>query len=116
LEAREVELEAQKVELETRKVFGKTWKVTFMALKVDPETFPKTFMTFWTVVEDFPAFSEVESSPTEDAGPTAGRVVIPAEVRKQLGLATGTELEMVIEGFAIRLVRPKPSKEGLEEA
>jgi AbrB family looped-hinge helix DNA binding protein len=35
----------------------------------------------------------------------AGRVVIPAEVRKRLGLAAGTELEMVIEGFAIRLVR-----------
>jgi len=29
----------------------------------------------------------------------------PAEVRKRLGLAAGTELEMVIEGFAIRLVR-----------
>lgn len=35
----------------------------------------------------------------------AGRVVIPAEVRKRLGLIAGTELEMVIEGFAIRLVR-----------
>ena len=35
----------------------------------------------------------------------AGRVVIPAEVRKQLGLAAGTELEMKIEGFTIRLVR-----------
>ncbi|HYN19660.1 MAG TPA: AbrB/MazE/SpoVT family DNA-binding domain-containing protein [Thermoanaerobaculia bacterium] len=35
----------------------------------------------------------------------AGRVVIPAEVRKRLGLTAGTELEMVIEGFAIRLVR-----------
>ena len=35
----------------------------------------------------------------------AGRVVIPAEVRKRLRLAAGTELEMVIEGFAIRLVR-----------
>jgi AbrB family looped-hinge helix DNA binding protein len=35
----------------------------------------------------------------------AGRVVIPSEVRKRLGLAAGTELEMVIEGFAIRLVR-----------
>lgn len=35
----------------------------------------------------------------------AGRVVIPAEVRKRLGLAAGTELEMVVEGFAIRLVR-----------
>jgi AbrB family looped-hinge helix DNA binding protein len=35
----------------------------------------------------------------------AGRVIIPAEVRKRLGFAAGTELEMVIEGFAIRLVR-----------
>ena len=35
----------------------------------------------------------------------AGRVVIPAEVRKRLGLTAGTELEMVIEGFALRLVR-----------
>jgi antitoxin PrlF len=35
----------------------------------------------------------------------AGRVVIPAEVRKRLGLTAGTELELVIEGFAIRLVR-----------
>jgi antitoxin PrlF len=46
----------------------------------------------------------------------AGRVVIPAEVRKRLGLTAGTELEMVIEGFAIRLVRavagPKLVKRG----
>jgi antitoxin PrlF len=35
----------------------------------------------------------------------AGRVVIPAEVRKRLGLTAGAELEMVIEGFSIRLVR-----------
>ncbi len=35
----------------------------------------------------------------------AGRVVIPAEVRKRLGFTAGTELEMVIEGFALRLVR-----------
>ncbi len=35
----------------------------------------------------------------------AGRVVIPAEVRKRLGLAAGTELELAIEGFSIRLVR-----------
>jgi antitoxin PrlF len=35
----------------------------------------------------------------------AGRVVIPAEVRRRLGLTAGTELEMVIEGFALRLVR-----------
>jgi antitoxin PrlF len=38
----------------------------------------------------------------------AGRVVIPAEVRKRLGLTTGTEMEMVVEGFAIRLVRSVP--------
>ncbi len=35
----------------------------------------------------------------------AGRVIIPAEVRKRLGLTAGSELEMIIEGFAIRLVR-----------
>jgi AbrB family looped-hinge helix DNA binding protein len=35
----------------------------------------------------------------------AGRVIIPPEVRKRLGFTAGTELEMVIEGFAIRLVR-----------
>jgi antitoxin PrlF len=35
----------------------------------------------------------------------AGRVVIPAQVRKRLGLTAGAELELVIEGFAIRLAR-----------
>jgi len=35
----------------------------------------------------------------------AGRVVIPSEVRKRLGLSAGTEIEVVIEGFAVRLVR-----------
>jgi len=35
----------------------------------------------------------------------AGRVVIPSEVRKRLGLSAGTEVEVVIEGFAVRLVR-----------
>lgn len=35
----------------------------------------------------------------------AGRVVIPAEVRKRLGLTAGTKLELVIEGYALRLVR-----------
>lgn len=35
----------------------------------------------------------------------AGRVVIPAEVRKRLGLTAGTELEVIIEGSALRLVR-----------
>lgn len=32
-------------------------------------------------------------------------MVIPAEVRKRLGFTAGTELEMVIEGFALCLVR-----------
>lgn len=41
----------------------------------------------------------------------AGRVVIPADVRKRLGLNPGTELEMMIEGFAIRLVRAVPGPE-----
>jgi AbrB family looped-hinge helix DNA binding protein len=35
----------------------------------------------------------------------AGRVIIPAEVRKRLGLAAGMELELAIEGFSIRLAR-----------
>lgn len=41
----------------------------------------------------------------------AGRVVIPAELRKRLGLTAGTELEMVVDGFAIRLVRSVPGPE-----
>jgi antitoxin PrlF len=35
----------------------------------------------------------------------SGRVVIPAEVRKRLGLTPGTELNLVIEGRALRLIR-----------
>jgi antitoxin PrlF len=35
----------------------------------------------------------------------AGRVIIPADVRKRLGFTAGTELELLIEGFGIRLVR-----------
>jgi AbrB family looped-hinge helix DNA binding protein len=35
----------------------------------------------------------------------AGRVVIPAEIRKRLGLTAGAALEMMVEGFSIRLVR-----------
>ena len=38
----------------------------------------------------------------------AGRVVIPVEVRKRLGLTAGAELKMVVEGFSIRLVRAVP--------
>jgi bifunctional DNA-binding transcriptional regulator/antitoxin component of YhaV-PrlF toxin-antitoxin module len=32
-------------------------------------------------------------------------MIIPAEVRKRLGLTAGTELDMVVEGFTIRLIR-----------
>ena len=35
----------------------------------------------------------------------AGRVVIPADIRKRLGLNAGTELEVIAEGFSIRLAR-----------
>jgi AbrB family looped-hinge helix DNA binding protein len=35
----------------------------------------------------------------------AGRVTIPSDVRKRLGLIAGTELELLIEGSGIRLVR-----------
>ncbi|HEY2289703.1 MAG TPA: AbrB/MazE/SpoVT family DNA-binding domain-containing protein [Thermoanaerobaculia bacterium] len=38
----------------------------------------------------------------------AGRVLIPAEVRERLGWTAGTELEMVIEDYSIRLVRTLP--------
>ncbi len=38
----------------------------------------------------------------------AGRLVIPVEIRKRLGFNPGTQLEMVVEGFAIRLVRSVP--------
>jgi AbrB family looped-hinge helix DNA binding protein len=35
----------------------------------------------------------------------AGRVVIPASVRKQAGLKAGTALQVILEGPDIRLVR-----------
>ena len=38
----------------------------------------------------------------------AGRVVIPAQLRERLGLLPGTELEVVVEDFSIRLVRTAP--------
>jgi AbrB family looped-hinge helix DNA binding protein len=44
----------------------------------------------------------------------AGRVVIPSEVRKRLGLTPGTELKLVIEVFAIRLTRAVEGPELLE--
>jgi len=35
----------------------------------------------------------------------SGRVLIPAELRQRLGFTAGTELEIVIEGFSLLLVR-----------
>jgi AbrB family looped-hinge helix DNA binding protein len=38
----------------------------------------------------------------------AGRVVIPAPARAQAGLRPGTELEVLVEDFSVRLVRRAP--------
>ena len=38
----------------------------------------------------------------------AGRVVIPAEVRKRLRLEPGTPLEVVVDDLGVRLVRAVP--------
>lgn len=38
----------------------------------------------------------------------AGRVVIPASVRMRVGLQPGTELEVLVEDSAVRLVRTAP--------
>jgi AbrB family looped-hinge helix DNA binding protein len=38
----------------------------------------------------------------------AGRVVIPAAIRERLGLRAGTELEVVVDDFSVRLIRRVP--------
>jgi AbrB family looped-hinge helix DNA binding protein len=38
----------------------------------------------------------------------AGRVVIPAAVRDRAGLSPGTELEITVDEFAVRLERVAP--------
>lgn len=38
----------------------------------------------------------------------AGRVVIPAPIRSQIGLKPGTELEVEVQDFSVRLVRAVP--------
>ncbi len=38
----------------------------------------------------------------------AGRVVIPAPVRERAGLSPGTELEVTVDDFGIRLERVAP--------
>lgn len=44
----------------------------------------------------------------------AGRLVIPAPLRKRLGLDPGTEIEFKVEGFSLRLVRAVPGPEIVE--
>lgn len=39
----------------------------------------------------------------------AGRVVIPAPLRERAGLAPGTEVEVTLEDFGLRLERTAPS-------
>ncbi|HVS65688.1 MAG TPA: AbrB/MazE/SpoVT family DNA-binding domain-containing protein [Thermoanaerobaculia bacterium] len=41
----------------------------------------------------------------------AGRLVIPAPLRQRLGLEAGTQVELEIEGFALRLVKSVPRAE-----
>jgi AbrB family looped-hinge helix DNA binding protein len=41
----------------------------------------------------------------------AGRVVIPAAIRARAGLKAGTELEVSLDDYAIRLVRAVPGPE-----
>lgn len=38
----------------------------------------------------------------------AGRVVIPAAIRARVGLTPGAELDVVVDGFSVRLVRSVP--------
>jgi AbrB family looped-hinge helix DNA binding protein len=38
----------------------------------------------------------------------AGRVVIPFAVREKAGFTPGTELEVVVDDFSVRLVRTAP--------
>ncbi len=44
----------------------------------------------------------------------AGRVVIPASIRARAGLGPGTELEVVLDGFSVRLVRAVPGPKLVE--
>jgi len=40
-----------------------------------------------------------------------GRVVIPIEICKRLGLSPGTELDVEIDGFSLKLVPAAPAPE-----
>lgn len=39
-----------------------------------------------------------------------GQVTIPAEVRERAGLLPGTDVEFVVEGDSVRLVKVEPGK------
>jgi len=41
----------------------------------------------------------------------AGRIVVPVEMRRRLGLEPGTELEIVVEDSSLRIVRNVPGPE-----
>lgn len=45
----------------------------------------------------------------------AGRVVIPAEVRNRLHLRAGTELEVLVDDFSVRLVPKVPGPKLVRE-
>ena len=45
----------------------------------------------------------------------AGRVVIPKPLRDALGLAAGTEVDIVIDGVGIRIDGPEPEQDELIE-
>ena len=38
----------------------------------------------------------------------AGRIVIPAAIREQIGLTAGTQLEVLVEDFSLRIERALP--------
>jgi AbrB family looped-hinge helix DNA binding protein len=39
----------------------------------------------------------------------AGRVVIPADIRKKAGLTAGTELDVIVDDLSVRLIRSAPA-------
>jgi AbrB family looped-hinge helix DNA binding protein len=45
----------------------------------------------------------------------AGRLVIPKSIRDALGLAAGTEVDIVMDGVAIRIDGPRPTEPELVE-
>ena len=44
----------------------------------------------------------------------AGRVVIPAEIRNKLGWSAGTEIDVEVDGFSVRIARSAAGPELVE--